>query len=86
MANSGTNDARELEIDAIRVIMSSEGGRGFLNRLLQETGLDRSSFDNDPITHARNAGQRSVGVWLRDELIEADLDLYLRMIKEYHDE
>lgn len=84
--SSGTNNARDLEILEIEGIMRTEGGRKFLMRILERANTFGDTFDNDPYTHARNSGMRSVGTWLDQELKEVNIDMYQRMIKEYHDE
>lgn len=85
MSKDGTNNARELEKLAIQRIMSSEDGRNFMKRILDFSGVDDDTFDSDPITHANNAGKRSVGLMVRDELMQASPHAYLNMMTEEHD-
>lgn len=85
MSNNGTNDARELEILAIQSMMSTEGGRDFAYRILEQCGFMSDAFDPVAVVHARNTGAQGVGLWLQRELMEANLDNYLKMIKEHVD-
>lgn len=77
-----TDTARKIELAEYASIMGSTNGRAVLMRVLERTGVDGNTFNADPYLHAHNAGQRSTGVWLRQELMEADLPLYLKMITE----
>lgn len=72
----------EIEIQDLTSIMSLESGRNVINRILDYTNIDDDIFDADPATHARNAGRREIGVWLRNELKNAAPDRYLQMMKE----
>lgn len=76
------NDARELELLAIRNTMKTENGRAFMWRCLQMCCTFESIFDKDSIQHAFNAGNRSHGLWLDAELREAATDDYFKMLKE----
>ena len=62
--------------------MKSPNGRRIIRRILEFTEVDADTFDADPIKHARNAGKRAVGLWLRDELKLISPDQLLIMIKE----
>lgn len=74
-------DAKTERID-VENVMATESGRRFVSRLLEYAGTDINVFDADPITHAHNAGKRSVGVWLKNEVKEVNYDQYMRMMKE----
>lgn len=71
-----------IEKQEISDIMKTQGGRNFIARVLGYTNLEEDIYNPDPIEHALNAGRREVGVWLRDTIIDADPDLYVRLIKE----
>jgi len=65
--------------------MSTEGGRGFVSRILDSTGVFNSTFDIDTHKHAYNAGKRQVGLTLVKELEQACPDKYLTLLDERHD-
>ncbi len=81
MANTH-NDARELELLSIRNIMKTENGRAFMWRCLQNCCTFESIFDKESTQHNFNSGKRSHGLWLDEELREADEDNYYKMLKE----
>lgn len=81
-----SNNARELEILAIQSIMSNKDGRNVFWRILEQAGLFDDTFDSDPYLHARNAGKRSTGVWLQNELKDVAPGSYLTMLKEHTNE
>ena len=86
MGANGIDNARELEILYIQGMMSSKDGRSFMYRMLEQSGVMHDSFTPDPYTHAHKAGQRSTGVWLQNELMEASFENYMTMLKEHKDE
>ena len=73
---------RELEIAEIAAIMRTASGRNLMFRILNESGVESDTFDSDPIIHARNAGRRLIGLWLKRELKAAALSEYQLMMKE----
>jgi len=79
---SGMNDAREIEIVDISVIMSTKGGRKFINRVLNQCGVFSDTFDSDTHEHAKNAGRRQIGLWLMNEIQEASPREYTTLLKE----
>lgn len=79
------SDQRKIEIAEVDQVMKLESGRNTMYRLLQMTGVDENMFNPDTHEHARNAGRREVGLWLREELKMAGLDNYFRMLKENDD-
>lgn len=79
---AGTDNARDIEIAEIRCIMSTEAGRNFMRRLLQRTGVHADTFNPDPHVNAHRCGERSIGLWLQNELQDAAPGSYMTMIKE----
>lgn len=73
---------RELELLTISNIMKTENGRSFMWRCLQNCCTFENIFSNDTVQHAYNAGLRSHGLWLDEELREAAPEDYYRMLKE----
>lgn len=76
------NDPRELELISIRNIMKTENGRSTMWRCLQNCCTFENIFTADPVQHAYSAGSRAHGLWLDEELREAAVDDYYKMLKE----
>ena len=74
--------SRELELLTIRNIMNSENGRAFMWRCLQNCCTFENIFSKDTVQHAHNAGLRSHGLWLDEELRDAATEDYYKMLKE----
>lgn len=77
-----TNDERKIEIADISVIMSTKGGRKFVNRILDQCGVFSDIFNSDTHEHAKNAGRRQVGLWLMSEIQEASPGEYVTLMRE----
>ena len=75
-------NARELELLTIRNIMKLETGRALMWRCLQNCCTFESIYSNEASQHSFNAGLRSHGLWLDEELREAATDDYYKMLKE----
>lgn len=77
-------DEKEIKVEVSDIvgIMSTQSGRNFIQRILDYTGIDESTWNADTHEHARNSARRDVGLWIRDELINACPDKYMMMIKE----
>lgn len=69
----------ELDLDAV---LNTDAGRRVLYRILMYTDLDQDVFNKDPITHAKNAGKRNVGVWLRNVIVSQAPNRFITMLKE----
>lgn len=80
-----SDDARKIELAEFASIMGDTSGRKVLRRILEVSGAETDSFSADPYVHARNAGKREVGLWLKRELEAADLGRYIRMMTENED-
>jgi hypothetical protein len=83
---SSVDNMRNIEIADISVIMSTKGGRKFIRRVLDYSGVFCDTFDSDTHEHAKNAGRRQVGLWLINEIKEAAPDEYITLIKERNDD
>lgn len=75
-------DIRKIEIAEVTVIMSTKGGRNFINRLLDQCSVFSDSYDSDTHNHAKNAGRRQIGLWLLNEIQEASPGEYITLMKE----
>jgi len=73
--------ARAQEVDDFKWIMAHAQGRRFLNRLLDKTGVFRSSFTGNSETFFRE-GMRNVGLLVMSEMLDLTPELYLKMLKE----
>ena len=76
---------RETELGDLKWQMSSKRGRRIICRLLDESGIHRSTFDRDSHQTAFNEGWRNFGNSLLVKLDAACPDLYLTMLKEHFD-
>lgn len=63
--------------------MRQDAGRAVLARILIHTGFLGTSWDADPRTHAMREGKRLEGLWLFQEMQEADSELAKLIITEY---
>lgn len=72
---------RELEIDDVRSILSTQSGRRFMWRYMGELGLFRSSFVGHDATFY-NEGRRSAALMMLLDINEGDPAAYLKMLEE----
>jgi len=78
--------ARE-DADALRALMHTKAGRGFLYRLLDRCHIYSTTFSpGQPDLTAFQLGEENVGKWLMTEAQNASVDLYVQMIKDQRDE
>jgi hypothetical protein len=73
--------ARKAEIEDFKWLVAHAQGRRFLWRLLDRTGVFRTSMTGNSMTFF-NEGQRNVGLALLAEFNEHSLDAYSKMQKE----
>lgn len=74
--------ARRQEVDDLRWMMSDKRGRRVMWRLLETTGVYRSSFTGNSETFFRE-GQRNVGLKLLADIHENCPDAFVTMLKEH---
>lgn len=79
-----TKLALQNEQDDFKWLMSSKRGRRIVWRLLERTGVYRSSFTGNSETFFRE-GQRNVGLMLMAQINEFSPDQYALMLKESQD-
>lgn len=77
---------RQQQIDDLKWLMAHAAGRRFVSRLLEESGVHRTSFHNSGSTMAFNEGRKHIGYFLTGELLEIVPDAYLKLLKEYRSE
>lgn len=74
---------RDRELDDIRFVLSDKRGRRFYWKKLSDCGVFRTSFTGSSNQTCFNEGQRSVGLILLHDLMEADPEKYLLMTNEH---
>ena len=75
-------DRRKQELNDIRTVCSSASGIRLVWRLLSKAGAFNSNFDPD--SHASMSylcGKQDFGRFIMSEVIEADPNLYIKMMK-----
>jgi hypothetical protein len=80
-AKANDKNKRKTEQGDLRQLLSTKWGRRMVWRILERTGQHRTSFTGNSTTFF-NEGQRNIGLWLVDEVLSADTNQYLTMIKE----
>lgn len=73
---------RDTELNDIRQVLSSLQGRRFVWKYLGVCGVDRISFGNGNDNTNFLEGQRNVGLKLKADIVDADPEYFLQMIKE----
>jgi hypothetical protein len=74
--------AAEREAADIRWLMESEQGRRIVWRLLNQSGVFRSSFSSDALAMAFAEGNRNTGLQLMAQVHELCPDMYPEMVRE----
>ncbi len=74
-------DRRKQEILDLQFILSEQNGRRFLWRLLKHCKAFNSIWEQSAKIHY-NAGQQDVAHFVMAEIVEADQDAFLKMMKE----
>jgi len=76
---------RETELNDLKFILNTDQGKRFIWRYLGICGVYTSSFTGNSETFFKE-GKRVIGTTLLKEVIEADPDSYLKMIKQNNGE
>tara|TARA_R100000306_G_C4355091_1_gene132245 strand:- start:665 stop:967 length:303 start_codon:yes stop_codon:yes gene_type:complete len=74
-------DLRETELEDLKKLLGVSYGRRLAWRVLEKAGVHRTSFTGNSTTYF-NEGARNIGCWFLSEIMEADLDAYVIMLKE----
>lgn len=72
---------RDIELADVKHLMSSREGRRFIWRMLDRTGVYRTSFTGNSTTFF-NEGMRNIGLLLMADINEACADMYVQMMME----
>jgi hypothetical protein len=74
---------RQKEIDDVEKVLKTPEGRRFIWRMLSRTGIYRNSFSLNSNQTAFCEGERNIGLWLINEVNEADIAAFAKMQNEY---
>jgi hypothetical protein len=72
---------RENEVENLRAILKTAGGRAFIWLLLEQCGIYQSAA-GDPYEVARGEGKRDIGLWAMNEVFTSDPQAYTIMRNE----
>ncbi len=75
-------ETRRRELDDLRWMLGHPQGRRILNRILERTGVFRTSFNHSGSVMAFNEGRREVGLWVTAELSDASPDGFMKVLTE----
>lgn len=70
------------ELQALGQLMANPAGRRWVRQLLTLCHIWHTSFASNAMRMAFLEGERSIGLFVNGELIEANQDMYLQMLKE----
>jgi hypothetical protein len=79
----GAREQRRKELDDIKWLMAHPQGRRVVTRLLEEAGVNRTSFNHSGSVMAFSEGKRHIGLFLTAELLQAAPEGYFKLLKEY---
>lgn len=74
---------RNREIEDLKWLLAHPQGRRFITRLLEITGVSRTSFNHSGSVMAFNEGRRDIGLFITAEMLEAAPEGYFKLLKEY---
>lgn len=81
-ADDLAREARDLEIDDMKWLMSNKRGRRIAARILERAGVWRSSFNTNALNMAFSEGMRNEGLRLLAQITEHCPARYTEMLKE----
>ena len=77
---------RRQQEEDLKWLMAHAAGRRIASRILEITGVHRTTFNPSGSVMAFNEGRRNVGLWLEANLIAVTPDGYFKLLKEYASE
>ncbi len=83
--NDEIDAARALELEDLRLVMSTPRGRRFVNRLIVFSDVLGELFSPNGSVQSRNLGRRDQGIKLIKDLERHCPELYQQMRSEYLD-
>ena len=69
---------REQELAELQALLEAYGSRSFLWRLLERCGIYKAGI-TDSLETFRELGKRDIGLWVLEEIFEADPNAYTTM-------
>lgn len=82
-AQAGQALKRKQQVEDFKWLMAHAQGRRIVSRLLEESGVHRTSFNHSGSVMAFNEGKRHLGLFLMAEILEIAPESYVRLLKEY---
>lgn len=76
-------ERRRREVEDLKWLMAHPQGRRIVTRLLDATGVSRSSYSHSGSLMAFNEGRRDIGLLITAEVLEAAPEGYFKLLKEY---
>ena len=73
--------ARQRELDDLRFLLGHPQGRRVLRRIIEKTGIYRSSFHTNGSVTTFNEGRRDIGLWVLAELSAASPDGFHKILE-----
>lgn len=83
---SASKRKRDRELGDVRRILSVPEGRRLFWRLLSGAGVFRASFTLNSVQTAYNEGRRDIGLWMLEEINQADPNAFAQLQREYYSE
>lgn len=77
------HEKRRRETEDLKWLMAHPQGRRFVSRLLEEAGVNRTSFNHSGSVMAFAEGKRHIGLFLTAEVLQASPEGYFKLLKEY---
>lgn len=74
--------ARDREVEELRQLVHTEGGRAFIWRILEQCGVYQIGYQGDVNDAIFNEGRRSIGIWALSEVFISDPQIYTIMRNE----
>jgi hypothetical protein len=81
-AEMKAKDKRRQELKDIKTVLANVSGRRLIWKILERCGTFNSIFNTDPLVMANYSGQQDLGHYLMAEIVEADENLLLKLMKE----
>lgn len=82
-AQAATMLKRKQQVEDFKWLMAHAQGRRIVSRLLEESGVHRTSFNHSGSVMAFNEGKRHLGLYLMAEILEIAPESYVKLLKEY---
>jgi hypothetical protein len=76
-------EKRRKELEDLKWLMAHPQGRRIVCRLLDESGVNRTSFNHSGSLMAFNEGKRHLGLFLTAEVLQAAPEGYFKLLKEF---